>query len=506
MKSKNKLQKKDNSEIRPPVVVVLGHVDHGKSSILESIRDLKITQKEAGGITQHIGAYEIKHKDKKITFIDTPGHEAFSAMRQRGAQVADIAILVIDAAEGVRPQTKEAILAVKKAGIPMIVALNKMDKPKADPKKVRGQLTEEDVLVESRGGKVPTVEISAKTGEGIDELLELISLLAEMEQLEEDLESPPEGTVIESYLDNFRGPTATLILRKGTLEKKKIIVTSRTYAKVKSVENFKGQEIDQAKPSQPIVVLGFEEVPQVGEIFKGCSSIKEATEKIEEIEEKKEDLSSVFVVEEDQEVLNIVLKADVLGSLGAIESVLKSLPQEKVILRILKAKVGEINESDVKTAEMSGASIIGFRVKMNNAAKKILEKREDKKINIKRFDVIYELVQEVRKLMKRKIIAEIERRDLGKVKVLVIFRTRKTRQITGGKVIDGEVRQGAKIEVQRNKEKVGEGKIINLQQNKKDTERLKRGEECGILYEGNTKIQKGDVLIVYVEEKKKVEI
>ncbi len=470
------------------------------TAILDYIRKSNIIAGEAGGITQHIGAYEVEHKGKKITFIDTPGHEAFSAMRSRGAKTADIAILVVDAAEGVREQTKEAILAVKKAEIPMIVALNKIDKPKADPEKAKRELSESEVLVESMGGDIPSVETSAKTKEGIDELLELVSLVAEMEELKRDTESPSEGTVIEAHLDHFKGPMATLILKKGTLKEKDIIGTHTTYAKIKSLEDFQGKRIKESFPSQPVIVLGFEKVPQIGDRFKVYSSVEEA---LERIEKEKGTPSQVFVKEENKEVLNIILKADVSGSLEAIENVLKNLPQEKVTLRILKSEVGEITDSDVKLAEMSSAYIAGFRVKVNQSAEKALRKYKEKP-KIKTYDIIYELIQGVRGAMEKKITPKIVREDLGKVRVLVIFRTRKTRQIIGGKVIEGEARKGAKIEIVRDEEKIGKGKVVSLQQNKRDAEKLKKGEECGILYEGDTKIQKGDTLLLYTEEKKKI--
>jgi len=500
-----KKNEQHNLEVRPPVVVVLGHVDHGKSSILEAIKDLKITVRESGGITQHIGAYEIEHQGKKITFIDTPGHEAFSAMRSRGAEVADIAVLVIDANEGVQPQTKEAILAAKKSEIPMIVALNKIDKPTADPEKVKRELSEINILVESMGGKIPSVEVSAKTKKGIDELLEIILLVAEMEQPKADTKVPAEGVVIESYLDSFRGPVATLVLKNGILKRKDIIATSSTLAKIKSLENFQGKSTEEFYPSQPVVVLGFEKVPRVGEKFKAYSTEKEALENIKEIEGKRETPLSVFSAEPDKKILNIVLKVDVLGSLEAIEGALRNLPQEKVILRILKSEVGDINESDVKLAEMSKARIIGFRVKRNSTVAPALRKYQDKKIiKIKTFEVIYELIQEVRQIMEKVLEPEIIRKDLGRVKSLVIFRTQKNRQIVGGKVIEGELRGGLKIEVFRDEEKVGKGKLVNLQRDKKDVERLVKGDECGILYEGDTKIQEGDILVMYTEEKKKV--
>ncbi len=499
-------EKKEVFKKRPPVVVVLGHVDHGKSSILEAIKDLKITGKESGGITQHIGAYEIEHQKEKITFIDTPGHEAFSTMRSRGASVADIAILVIDACEGIRPQTKEAISVIKKMKIPVIVALNKMDKREANPEKVKRELSENEFFVESMGGEIPSVEISAINKTGIIDLLEVVVLMTDMAELKNDLESPAEGKIIESYMDSLKGPIATLILKKGTLEGKNFIGTKTAYSKIKTLKDFQRKEIKKAYPSQPIIILGFDKVPQIGENFKVYKTAEEALQKIEKHKNKKEGElpSTVFVEKEKQSILNIILKADVLGSLEAVEGILKNLPQEKVILRILKSDVGEINDSDLKLAEMAKAQIIGFRTKINPAVISAVKKYTDKKIKVKTFDIIYELLQYVRTSMDKKIEPEIVRVDLGKIKALVIFQTRKTRQIIGGKIIDGEAKKGVKAEVFRKKEKVGEGKVISLQKNKKTMEKLKKGEECGILYEGNIKVQKEDVLHLYFKEEKKI--
>jgi len=491
---------------RPPVVVVLGHVDHGKSSILEAIKDLKITSKESGGITQHIGAYEIKHQDKKITFIDTPGHEAFSAMRSRGAKVADIAVLVVAGEEGIKPQTKEAILHIKKAGIPMIVAINKIDKPEANPEKVKRELAKEDVLVESMGGNIPSVNVSAKTGQGIPELLEIILLVAEMENLKGEISKPAEGVIIESYLDANRGPTATLLLRNGSLKRSEIIGTSSAFGKIKIMEDFQGKPIEKAFPSTPVVVIGFEKVPGVGEKFKAFNDTEKAKENVgKEIKTAPEILN----IEPDAKVLNLILKVDVVGSLEAIEKILKEISrplgnkidnngQEKVVLKILKAEVGEINESDVKLAIATKAKIIGFRVKINPIAKSLSQREKITTIN---FEVIYELAQAVRNLLKKKIAPKEVRVDLGEVKVLSIFRTEKNRQIVGGKIIDGEARQGALLEIYRQEEKIGRGKVIELQKDKKKVKQVVKGSECGILYEGEKKIEEGDILKIYIKEK-----
>ena len=494
-------KEKDKNLIpRPPVVVILGHVDHGKSSILEKIKDLKITAKEIGGITQHIGAYEVEHQGKKITFIDTPGHEAFSAMRSRGAKVADIAVLVIAAEEGIKPQTKEAISHVKKAKIPMIVAINKMDKPGADPEKVKRELSIQDISVESMGGKIPSVETSAETGKGISDLLELILLVAEMEDFKADISKPAEGVIVESYLDSQRGPTATLILQNGILKRGDILGTSSVVGKIRIMEDFQGKAIEKAFPSMPVVVLGFESVPVVGEKFKVFESIEIAKEEVGGFSKP---APEALAIEPDQKVLNIVLKVDVFGSVEAIEEVLKDLPQEKVVLKILKAEVGEINESDVKLSIGSKAKIIGFRVKADPIAQSLAERE---KIKITCFEVIYELAQGVRDFLEKRVSSEIVRVDLGKVKILEIFLTEKNRQIIGGKVIDGEAKRGASLEVYRNEEKVGQGKITKLQKEKKEIGEVGKGSECGILYQGDIKVEQGDILHIYIKETKKGEL
>ena len=491
---------------RQPVVVVLGHVDHGKSSLLEAIKDFKITSKESGGITQHIGAYEVEHKGKKITFIDTPGHEAFSAMRVRGASVADIALLVVDASQSVQPQTKEAIMAIKKAGIPMIVVLNKIDIPTADPERIKRELAKIDVLVESMSGQIPSVNVSAKEKTGINELLEMILLVSEMQDLKQDIESPAQGLVIESYMEAQKGPVATVIVERGILSKKDIIATDLSLAKVKLLEDFRGKKIDKAYPSQPAIILGFEKVPGVGEKFKSYSTVEEAVARIKKEEHKREINTTVLDTNSGKKVLNIILKGDCFGSLEAIEGMLKNLPQDKVILRILKSEIGDINESDAKLAQMSKSQIIGFRIKINKGVLQLLKKDEKKKVRIKTFDIIYELIQEVRNAMEKSLEQEVARQDVGKIKALIIFFGEKNRQIVGGKIIEGEIRKGAKLEVFRNEEKIGSGKIINLQRDKKDMEILVKRDECGILFEGNVKIEKGDVLVSFTEERRKTEL
>lgn len=493
---------------RPPVVVVLGHVDHGKSSLLEAIKNFRITSKESGGITQHIGAYEVEENGQKITFIDTPGHEAFSAMRARGAEVADIALLVVDSAQSVQPQTKEAIMAIKRAELPMIVVLNKMDLPTANPEKVKGELSKIGVQVESYGGNVPSVEVSAREKTGINELLEMISLIAEMHDLKAEINCRTEGIIIESHMDAMKGPIATAIVQKGILKNKDIIATDLALAKVKHLENFKWLPIKEAYPSQPVIILGFEKVPAVGEKFKRYETVEEATEEIKREIPKREIGATVLDISPDQKVLNIIIKGDVYGSLEAIEGMLKNLPQEKAVLRILKSEVGDISEVDAKLAEMSKAMIIGFRVKITPAVMSFMRNEIEGtgrpgKVKIRTFDVIYELIKEVRANMERSLEAEVVKKDIGKLRTILVFWAEKNRQIVGGKITEGEFKKGLKIEVIRDNVKVGYGKVINLQRDKKDIDLLRKGDEAGILFEGNIKIEKNDTLVAFIEERVK---
>ncbi|MFA5368465.1 MAG: translation initiation factor IF-2 [Candidatus Paceibacterota bacterium] len=493
-----KEKQSNNITVKPPVVVVLGHIDHGKTSLLMAIKDFKVLNRESGGITQHVGAYQIEHNDKKITFIDTPGHESFSAIRSRGSKVADIAILVVDAAEGVKKQTKEAISHIKAANLSTIVALNKIDKPDANPDKVKQQLMEEDILVESFGGNVPSINISAKTGKGIPELLDLIQLVAEMEELKCDLTEPAQGTIIESYQDQRRGPTATAIMEKGVLKQGVFIGTDSAIGKTKNLENFLGKDITEAYPGDPIIIVGFEVMPIVGEKFTVYTNTAEAQENLK-ITENNINRLSLAADEEpgDKKYLNLVLKSDAFGSLEAIVEVLKSLPQETIGIRVIRAEVGNINESDVKLAKSADGVVIAFRVKTDKIAEITAQKENTK---IYDFELIYTLSQKIRELMERKLVKEKERTDFGKMEVSVIFRTEKNRQIVGGVVTEGEIEKVSNLEIVRAGEVIGHGKIIDLQANKKSFPSIKIGKECAVLYQGSERIKEGDELISFKEE------
>jgi len=495
MNSKDKTR--ENIQTGIPVVVVLGHIDHGKSSILEAIKkDFEITKKEAGGITQHIGTYEVEYEGKKITFIDTPGHEAFSEMRSRGARVADIAILVVAADEGVKPQTKEAIRAIKEANIPMIVALNKIDKEGANPQRVKIELQKEGVFVEGLGGDVPVVETSAKTGQGIEDLLSTVVLVWQISEIKKDIEKPAEGVVVESYLDSRQGPTATLLLEKGRLKKGDVIKTQTTFGKIKSIRDFQLKERKEIFPGQAGVVTGFEEVPEIGERFTLVDSIESARQEITSRERYSKRLMERR--EGIEKFLKIILKADVKGSLEVLEKILGSLIQDKIGIKILRSGLGEITDSDVRLAEDEEAVIIGFRVKMSPIAESLAKQKQ---IKFFIFQVIYDVIDKVRKLMEEKKEKKKIRKDIGQIKTLIIFKTQKRgernyRQIVGGKVINGEIKK-ANLEIIRKEKTLPGGKIMEIQEQKRRIEKARTGQEIGILYEGKTKIKEGDILIVF---------
>ncbi len=515
---------KSNSQSRPPVVVVLGHVDHGKTSILDYIRKTKVAEKESGGITQHVGAYQIilpaeaklsrdqqvEGSDfaagRKITFIDTPGHEAFSAMRSRGAKVADLAVLVVAADEGIKPQTKEVISLVSHLNLPFVVALNKADKPGIILEKVKKQLADAGVLAESLGGKVPMIATSAKTGAGIDDLLEMILLVAEMEELKGETSAQCSGVIIESFLDSQRGATATLLVKEGTLFARDIIVTESTYGSIKSMEDFLGQPIKEAGPSTPVRVSGFSAVPPVGEEWRVIESLELAKEKASqkgELEKKKREPAQILEITPEQKVFNIILKADVFGSLEALRQTLATIPQQEIVMRVIDAQVGQIGEHDVRLADSAKAKIFCFRTKPTQIASGLAQRTG---VKIFCFDIIYELVKAAREQMAILLEPEIVRSELGQIKILGVFKQDGSRQIVGGRVVKGKAERGAMAEILRASENLGKGRIVQLQANKIDVESCQKDKECGLLFEGEPKIEKGDILVMFREEKKRREL
>ncbi len=481
---------------KPPVVAVLGHVDHGKSSLLEAVKDIKITEKEAGGITQHIGAYIIEHKKKKITFIDTPGHEAFSAVRKRGAGVADIGILVVAGDESIKEQTKEVIKNLKEAQMPFVVAINKIDKEDVDIDKVKQDLSKEDVFVESYGGDVPSVNISAKKKKGIEELLEIIILLAEMEDLEAKEDCLAGGVIIEVQRDARRGVTPTFLVKKGVLKRGDVVGTSCAYGKIKTMENFLKEEIEKAGPSVPVQVTGIKGRPIAGEEFFVFDTTEEAKRfSLIKGEEKAEETFSC-----SGKTLNIIVKADTIGSLEAIEDSIKKIPQTEVNIRMVKMDIGGITENDIECCKSMDIKIFAFRVSLDKGTEKMAIRE---KVKVEKFDIIYELIKRIKEEAEDLLEDEIIKEELGKIAILAVFKNQKNRQILGGRVEKGIVVKGAKCEILRKGESVGEGKLVNIKKEEKDMEKITEKEEMGMLLESNTRAEEGDKIVIYREEKRK---
>lgn len=491
-------QNKAEVTTRPPIVVVMGHIDHGKTKILDWYRKTKVVEEESGGITQAIGAYEVEHKGKKITFIDTPGHEAFSKMRSRGAKVADIAVLVVAADDGVKPQTKEAIGIAVENKLPFAVAINKIDKSEANPERAKQQLAEESVLVESYGGKIPSVEISAKDGKNMDALLETILLLAELEELRSDPGKRAQGVVIEAHLDSRRGITATLLVRDGTLRKGDVLAVGRAVETIKILEDFKGHPVKEAGPSSPVLISGLSQTPTIGDAFSAHASRGAGEKFVSELAPEKAEEKGAPVAAGGKPIFNIILKADVAGSCEAIEESLRKLESEVIGIKIIRSGVGDINESDVKMAQATKlVTIVGFKVKVDPAARDLAD---ISKIRIATGEVIYDLLDRVKEKMIDMIPPEVKRTYLGKIKILKTFKHDDDKQIIGGRVEEGVIKKEAKCDIKRAKELIGGGIILELQREKIKADEVAKGNECGMLVESKVTIQEGDVLEVYEEE------
>ena len=499
-----KKEKEENGSLksRPPVVTILGHVDHGKTTLLDAIRKTNVALQEAGGITQHISAYQVKKKGQIVTFVDTPGHEAFSAMRERGVSIADIAVLVVAADDGVRPQTKEVIEYLKAKKIPTVVAINKVDKPEANVQRAKQELAENGIMLEGWGGDVISAEISAKKNLGIDELLESVLLVTEVEEFKADFKRSALGIVLEAHLDPQKGPVATVLIKTGTLKVGQDIIAGTSWGRVRKMEDFAGKNLDLATPSTPITIMGFNNVPNVNDILQVVSGKSIARVKSQEAEKsleqrKKSGVKKAEESNEDIKKLNIILKSDVQGSLEALEQILNEIKSDEVMIDFINTAVGNITESDVKIAQSSNAVIFGFNVIATSVAKRIAENAG---IQIKTYGIIYELVEVVKNMMADLLPPEIVRTDSGRLKVMAIFKTGKRDMIVGGRVIEGKMIKGESIEIKRDDEIVGKGKLSNLQQNKQAAEEVNQGNECGITFDGNVKIKEGDLLICYKEE------
>ena len=501
----------DSSKLkdRPPVITVLGHVDHGKTSLLDAIRSTNVTAREAGGITQHIGAYQIEYKDRKITFLDTPGHEAFTAMRARGAQLTDVAILVVAADDGVQPQTIEAISHVKAAGVPMVVALNKIDKADANPDQVKAQLAEREVTIEEYGGDTPLVPVSARTKQGIEELLEVVLLVADVAELKANPDRPAIGRVVEAHLDAKRGPVATVLVQTGTLERGDIVVAGLTYGRVRAMTDDKAKPVGRAEPSRPVEILGLPSVPEAGDVFRAMPDEKSAKAQVERNQREKAaglggdrpaTLDEMFaqVQEGRAKELKIVLKADVQGSLEAIKGALAKVPQDEVGLQVIHDGVGDITESDLTLAAASGAVVVGFNTKMEAPARRAAEQT---KVDVRQYKVIYELLDDVQKALTGMLEPEMVESILGHAEVRQIFTAGKT-TIAGCMVLDGLMRRGARARLIRATAPVWEGSIGSLRRVKDDVREVNAGLECGIVLEGTNDVVAGDVIEAFVVEPK----
>lgn len=499
-----KQEAKDDLQPRPPVVVIMGHVDHGKTKLLDSIRLANVAAGEAGGITQHIGAYQITRKDKVMTFIDTPGHEAFTAMRSRGAKVADIAILVVAADDGVKQQTIEACRIMEAAKIPFLVAINKIDKPEANIDKTKQELSSVlGITPEDWGGDTICVPISAKDGTGIDELLDMVLLLAETESpnMKANPKAEAAGTVVESNVDKGAGPVATILIQNGTLRVgDQLCFNEVVYGKVKSLKNYRGEEISEATPSMPAKILGLKISPSVGDILEVGDGIRVKNKKIRTA--SRHNIKTAMAMassETDDDIpqMNLIIKADFLGSAEAIEESLMKLNTEKVRAKILAKGLGNITEGDVRRAEDSGAEILGFNVRLTSAIENLVR---DKGVPVKIYSVIYDLIKDVKAKMQTMIKVEMKRVDEGRVKIAAIFRTEPNSQIIGGRVLDGYIRNGSSATIKRAGEIIVIGKITQLQSGKQDVKEVEANEECGILFEGQPLIEEGDILEAHHEE------
>ncbi len=500
----------ENLQSRPPVVTILGHVDHGKTTLLDTIRKTNVAAKESGGITQHINAYQVKKKGKLITFVDTPGHQAFSAMRERGVSIADIAVLVVAADDGVRPQTKEVIEYLLAKKIPTIVAINKIDKPEANIQRVKKELGDNGILLEDWGGQVLSAQVSAKKNIGIDDLFENILLLMEVEDFRANQKRSALGIVLESHLDPQKGPVATVLIKTGTLKEGQDIIAGGAYGRVRRIEDFTGKRLPEASPSTPISLIGLNTTSNTNDILQVASSKSVAKARSSEIgqthgqTDQGGQLSAqkIYKTIADEKIkkLNIILKADVQGSLEAIGQILGEIKSEEVAVDYIGTGIGNITESEVRLAQSTGAVLIGFNVETTPVAKRMAETGQ---VEIKIYKIIYELVADIKNRLVEMLPPEIERVDFGKLKVLAIFKTGKKDMIIGGKVTSGKVVQGSLVEVLRNSQVIGKGSLANLQQNKVDIDEVKEGFECGITFSGETKIKEGDSLAFYKEDVKK---
>lgn len=486
------------SAIRPPIVVVLGHVDHGKSTLLDYIRKTNTVDKEHGGITQHVGAYEAVYKDKTITFIDTPGHAAFSKMRGRGANVADIAVLVVAADDGVKPQTIEAYQAIESAKIPFVVAINKIDRPEANIDRAKQSLAENNIYIEGYGGTVPWVAISAKAGTGVNELLEVLELVAEMGEFKADITNPATGRIIESHRDPQSGIHATLLVTDGTLHKKDFLAVGSKVANVRTIENSSGQSVSEMLPGKPAIVTGFEEVPLPGSTFCSYKSRKDAELAASSYVDDKsviEESSSVSEDGTEKVSIPIVVKADTLGTLEALLSEIAKLSTDKVMTKTITSGIGPVSENDIRSLrDAKSPIVIHFNVKVDKVAKDLADNIN---IPILSFNIIYKVTEFLGEEIKKRTPSETDNQPTGTLKILKTFSATKKKQVVGGQVQTGTLKKGNPVEIMRREAQIGIGRIVGLQQLKKEVDKIEEGDQCGLEVETKIPIASGDVLLAY---------
>jgi translation initiation factor IF-2 len=479
----------------------MGHVDHGKTSLLDRIRQANVQSGEAGGITQHIGAYQVESGGKKITFIDTPGHEAFTEMRARGARVTDVVILVVAADDGVMPQTDEAIEHARAARVPMVVALNKIDVPNASPDRVYAELSERELVPEVYGGDTVTVPVSAKTGEGIDELLENVLIVAELEDLKANPHAPASGYVIESERDPGRGPVATLLVNRGTLHKGDVVLAGTAYGRVRAMLNYTGQRIKEAGPGDPVEILGLSGVPEAGTRFEATDHERNARDKAHQAEAalRRQELAEggprrtleELLGEGGVQDLNLVVKADVAGSVEALKEALARLSTDEVRVNIVRSGVGAVTDSDVMLGSASGGIVLGFNVRPTNTAKQVAEREG---VEIRTYDVIYKALEEIEAAMRGMLAPETEERETGTAEVRAIFRVPTVGTVAGCYVTSGEISRNNRVRVVRDGIVIYEGNIASLRRFKDDVRSVRQGFECGVSVENFNDVKEGDAL------------
>lgn len=509
-RERNQRKKSKTGESRPPVVAVMGHVDHGKTTLLDAITGAKTTPGEAGGITQHISAYQVTHNKRKVTFLDTPGHEAFAAIREHGAQLTDVVIIVVAADDGVKPQTLEAIRFAKSAGAKIVVAINKIDREGADPNRVKQQLSEQDLLVEEWGGETVAVEVSAKESKNIDKLLDMVILVADVEDLRADSKAPASGLIIEAHMEQGRGPVAVALVEFGTLSKADFIVAGGTYAKIRNLEGTDGKPLKSAGPSTPAVITGFKSLPRFGDEFSVASSEKEArTQAAEVARMRTQDGGAVDVSSSDliriidkkarTNELNIVVKADVQGSLKSIIDSLRALNTDDVAVRVVGSGVGNITEKDVHLAATSGAIIYGFTVETSSTIKQLASRD---RVPLRLYKVIYELIDDAKQELTKLLPPEVKRTEHGRLVVRGIFKITKTEVICGGEVTKGTLVIPSRALVFKGDDEVADVEITNLKRGPQDVHEVPTGEMCGVSFKSESRVnlEEGDRLEFYSEE------